>query len=511
MAGKVKPMSIVKQILLQAYQGKSRKSITRSVGVSINTVRRYLQLAQGSGHKLDELIKMDDPMLEKILHRSVTISKSHYEELEEMFPTMRKELKETGVTRFLLWGEYRRRYPDGYSYSQYCWYYQQWLKAQEASMILEHEPGDKVFVDFAGKKLHYRDTETEKEIEVEFFAGVLGYSQLGFACAVASQSSEDFVLATKRMLQYYGGSPKAIVTDNLKSSVIKASRYEPEIAQTFSDFCNHYQMACLPTRVAKPKDKALVEGLIRILYSRIYAPLRNRTFYSLNEINTAIAELLEVHNDMAFTRRPESRRQVFEQQEKSLLQTLPGTVFEVKHYRKATVQKNSHIVLGEDKHYYSVPMRYIGRKVTVIYTAEEVNIFYEGERVAYHQRNRRPNKYTTVADHLPSQHRYVLGLTPGQFIDWGKSIHEDVSLYVDKLIARKNHPEQAYKSCQGLQSLSRKLGKDRLVNACQLGLELKVYSYMFIKNVMENKQNHSETPMTVLPLHENIRGPQAYQ
>jgi transposase len=511
MAGKVKPMSIVKQILLQAHQGKSRKSITRSVGVSKNTVRRYIQLAQGSGHTLEELINMDDPTLEMILHRSVSISKSHYEDLENQFPRMREELKQTGVNRFVLWGEYRRRYPDGYSYSQFCWYYQQWLKAQNASMIMEHEPGDKVFVDFAGKKLSYHDPETDKDIEVEFFAGVLGYSQLGFACAVASQSSEDFLLAARRMLQYFGGSPNSIVTDNLKSSVVKASRYEPEIAQTFSDFCNHYQMACLPTRVAKPKDKALVEGLIRILYSRIYAPLRNRTFYSLNEINMAIAELLEVHNDMAFTRRPESRRQVFEQQEKELLQALTPTVFEVKHYRKSTVQKNSHIVLGEDKHYYSVPMRYIGRQVMVIYTAEDVNIFYEGERVAYHQRNRRPNKYTTVSDHLPSRHKYVLGLTPDQFIDWGKSIDEDVSLYVENLIARKNHPEQAYKSCQGIQSLTRKLGKDKLVNACRIGLELKVYNYMFIKNVMENRQNHPETSMSSLPLHENIRGPQAYQ
>jgi len=504
-------MTIVKQILLQAYQGKSRKSIARDIGVSKNTVRRYIELARGSGHSLGELVKMDDLALEDILHRQVTLSASHVEEVKELFPSMREELRRTGVNRFVLWGEYRKRYPDGYSYSQFCWHYHQWLKAQDVSMIIDHAPGDKVFVDFAGKKLHYRDPETDKDVEVEFFAGVLGYSQFSYACAVASQSSEDFLLGCRRMLEYYGGSPKAIVTDNLKSGITKANRYEPEITQSFNDFCNHYQMASLPARVAKPKDKPLVEGLIRILYSRVYAPLRNRTFNSLNELNAAIAELLETHNDALFSRRPESRRQVFEEQEKQLLQPLPSAAFELKYYRKVTVQKNSHVFLGEDKHYYSVPMRYIGCKATIIYTAEDVNIFCEGHRIAYHKRNRRVHRYTTVPEHLPSTHQYMMGLTPEQFINWGKGISEDVSQYVGKLIESKNHPEQAYKSCQGIQSLSRKLGKDKLIAACRMGLELRVYNYMFIKNVMENNHGMTTPAMYTLPFHENIRGPQAYQ
>ena len=511
MAGKIKPMSIVKQILLQLYQGQSKKSIVRDTGVAKNTVRHYIELARGSGHMLEELIKMDDQSLEVVLSKHTTVNRAHLEELDELFPWIKEELKRTGVNRFVLWGEYRKRYPDGYSYSQFCWHYQQWLKTQNVSMIMDHAPGDKIFVDFAGKKLHYHDLETHKDIEVEFFAGVLGYSQLSFACVVASQSSDDFLLGCRRMLEYISGSPKAIVIDNLKSGVTKASRYEPEIAQTFNDFCNHYQMAALPTRVAKPKDKPLVEGLIRILYSRIYAPLRNRTFYSLNEINSAIAELLEVHNNTPLTRRAESRRQMFEEQEKQVLNPLPLGVFEHKYYRKATVQKNSHVLLGEDKHYYSVPMRYIGRQVTIIYTAEDVNVFFEGQRIAYHKRNRRLHKYTTIPDHVPSSHQYMLGLTPDQFIQWGKSISEDVSLYVERLIESKSHPEQAYKSCQGIQSLARKLGKDKLKDACRMGIELKTYNYMFIKNVMENKQNLPPVVMPILPFHENIRGPQTYQ
>jgi transposase len=454
---------------------------------------------------------MDDQTLELILNRQTTVSRAHFDDLQDLFPWIKEELKRTGVNRFVLWGEYRLRFPDGYSYSQFCWHYQQWLKTQNVSMIMDHSPGDKAFIDFAGKKLHYHDLQSGRDIEVEFFAGILGFSQLSFACAVESQRSGDFLLGCRRMLEYFGGSTKAIVSDNLKSGVTKASRYEPEITQTFNDFCNHYQMAVLPARSAKPKDKPLVEGLIRILYSRIYAPLRNKTFYSLTEINAAIAELLEIHNNASFTNRNESRRQMFEEQERQVLQKLPSSVFELKCYRKATVQKNSHVLLGEDKHYYSAPMRYIGRQVTLIYTAEEVYIFFEGQRIAYHKRSRRMNKYTTIPDHLPSSHAYMHGLTPDQFIQWGKTINEEVALYIQRLIDGKNHPEQAYKSCQGIQSLSRKLGKEKLISACHTGLELKVYNYMFIKNVMENKQNQPCSPMPTLPFHENIRGPQAYQ
>lgn len=511
MAGKTKPMSIVKQILLQLHHGQSKKSIVREMGVSKNTVRRYIQLAQGCGYPIQELIKMDDPILESLLNRQVTVSRDHVEELEELFPWMRDELKRTGVNRFVLWGEYRKRYPEGYSYSQFCFYYQLWLKAQNVSMVMPHEPGDKIYIDFAGKKLMYTDLKTGANVEVEFFVGIMGYSQLSFAYAVESQSSADFLFGCSRMMAYIGGSTKVIVCDNLKSGVIKANRYEPEINQIFNDFCTHYNMAVLPARPAKPKDKSLVESMVRILYSRIYAPLRNRTFYSINEINTAIAELLEAHNNTPFERQPESRRQLFESQERHLLQELPESIFELKCYRKATVQKNSHILLGEDRHYYSVPMRYMGRQVSVIYTASDVNIFCGQERVAYHKRDRRAGKYTTVDDHVPSSHKYILGLNPEEFIKWGTGICSEAGQYIEKLIASKKVPEQAYKSCQGLQSLTRKLGKEKFIEACRMGLDLKVYNYMFIKNVMENKENKVVPKIPVLPFHENIRGAQSYQ
>jgi len=511
MAGKTKTMIIVKQILLQYYQGRSRKSIVRDTGVSKNTVRRYLQLAQGSGLPLEALLEMEDHALEGLLCKTTVVERTHYEELLELFPLMREELKRTGVNRWVLWGEYRIRYPTGYSYSQFCAHYQQWLRQQSASMIVPHEPGDKVYVDFAGKKLYYYDNEAGKDIEVEFFAGVLGYSQYSFACALPSQCSDDFLHGCRQMLDYFGGSPQAIVPDNLKSGVKKASRYEPEIAQSFNDFCNHYGLAVLPTRVCKPKDKPLVEGLIRILYSRIYAPLRDRTFFSLAEINAAISEQLEVHNRLSFTNKAGSRQQMFEEQEKALLQVLPAYPFELKHYRQVSVQSNTHVCLSEDKHYYSVPMRYIGQKVNLVYTSTGVSIYFKNNRIAFHKRNRRAYGYSTIPEHLPSQHQYLNGLSPESFIDWGSHISAEVSKYIEALIKGKKHPEQAYKSCRGVQTLTRKYGKERLIEACLKGSELKVFNYMFIKRYMETNHDMPPAHIPLLPLHENLRGPQAYQ
>lgn len=511
MAGKTKIMSEVKQILRQHYQGRSKKSISRDIGVSKNTVRRYLDLAQGSGVSYEHLLSMNDQELELLLQRKIKVDRKHLLDLIEIFPVYQKELEKTGVTLYLLWGEYRQQYLDGYSYSQFCFHFQQWRQTQKTSMVIEHEPGDKVYVDFAGKTLRYYDAKLHEYIDTEFFVGILGCSQLSFAIAVRSQQSGDFIHACRKMLEYFGGSPRAIVTDNLKSSVTRANKYEPDISVSFNDFCNHYNMACIPTRSAKPKDKSLVENLVRILYSRVYARLRDKTFYSLTELNTAISECIDEHNSTFFSTRNYSRFDLFKIKEKCLLQQLPEQAFEQKYYSIATVQKNSHVLLGEDRNYYSVPMRYIGKKVNIIYTMNDVNIFFENQRIAYHKRTRVQSRYTTIADHLPSTHQYMMGLNAEFFIKWAKDVDPHVETYITKLIDLKKHPEQAFKSCQGIQALMRKLGKQKLVDACKTGIELKVFTYSFIKNAMQAQQQNLDKPDYRLPYHENIRGANAYK
>lgn len=511
MAGKSLPMNTLKQLLLKLQQGESKKQMARDLGISRNTLKNYLAVISQNSESIDQLIDKEDFELINALQPKAAVEKDHLSELEALFPWMEQELKQVGVTRHLLWEEYRSRYSKGYSYSQFCWHYQQWQKTQQVSMIMPHEPADKVFVDFAGKKLSYYSLETGQEIEVEVFASILGCSQYSFACAVETQNSEDFLWACRQMLEFFAGSPRAIVCDNLKTGVTKASRYEPDINRVFDDFSNHYQMAVIPTRVVRPKDKALVENLVRTLYTRVYAPLRNNTFHSLEQINLAIKEQLLTHNKAPMALKGQSRLDIYEKEEQSLLKALPKKGFELKYYKTATVQKNSHIVLSQDKHYYSVPMRYIGKKVDIVYTASSVAIYCDHQQFAFHTRNRLMHKYTTVPDHLPSQHSYHMGLSPDYFINWASQIDQAVARYIKLLIQQKNHPEQAYKSCQGIQSIARKLGNTKLIEAASKGLELEVYNYMFIKNHMEKKAETPVSPMPLLPLHENIRGPHNYQ
>jgi transposase len=267
----------------------------------------------------------------------------------------------------LLWGEYKKKHPNGYSYSQFCEHLRQWLVSNTASMHFKHEPGDKVYIDFAGDRLNIIDCKTGEIISVETYAAVLGYSQYTYVEAVFSQKKSDLIGASENALHFFGGVPKVIVPDNVKSAVTKASNYEAQINNDFMDFVNHYQIAVLPARSYKPQDKALVEKTISIIYSRIYARLRDQVFYDLRSLNEAVWALLKEHNQQHFQRRQVSRQELFEE-ERPLLKPLPPQRYEIRQYKVATVMKTAHVQLHEDKHYYSVPYRYIGKKVKLIYT-----------------------------------------------------------------------------------------------------------------------------------------------
>jgi transposase len=305
------------------------------------------------------------------------------------------------------------------------------------------------------------------------------------------------------------------VPDNLKSAVIKSSKYEPVLNETFADFADHYGTTILPARAYRPKDKALVEGAVKIVYSRIYAKLRTREYFTLDELNRAILMALEEHNQILLTGRNYSRRQQFEEVERQTLAPLPPLRYELKKQLFATVMKNGHVSLSADKHYYSVPYRFIGKKVKVMYSRNTVEVFYHYERIAIHKRIQSPYNYTTEKDHMASTHRFVSDWTPERFLNWARDIHEDVYLYILKILDRKQHPEQAYKSCVGILSFAKKVGNDRLIKACQRALGYGIYNYKTIQTILEKGMDQyeetEENKQLEMPLHENIRGEEYYQ
>jgi transposase len=516
MANNLISMSKIRQILRLHTQGSSKLQIAMQTGVSRNTLKKYIKEFIRSGLNFEEANELSDQDLENLFIKQEEIPVNEKQRLLfGLFPAMDKELKRKGVTRHLLWEEYKSKYPDGLGRSQFKHYFAQWRNQVNPTMRIEHKVGDKLYVDFAGDKLNIIDKQTGEISQVEVFVAILGASQLTYVEAVMSQQKEDFIAACEGSLLYFGGVPAAIVPDNLKSAVTKSSKYEPALNEIFEDFGEHYSTTILPARAYKPRDKALVENAVRIIYTRIYAKIRDLHCFALDELNAVIRVALEEHNNTNLTGRNYSRRQQFDEIERSALAPLPPLRYELKKQLFATVMKNGHVSLGADKHYYSVPYRFIGKKVKLRYSRNSVEIFYNYECIAKHQRIQSPYSYTTDKEHMASTHRFVSDWTPERFISWAAGIDEDVKLYILKILDKKQHPEQAYKSCVGILSFAKKVGNERLIKACQRALGYGIYNYKTIQSILEKGMDQyteqEENEQLQMPLHDNIRGEDYYQ
>lgn len=516
MANKTILMSRIRQILRLYTQGTSKKKISELTGSSRNTAKKYIQKFHREHLTFEQISEMTDHDLEQLFGSVEPVVKdARLDQLQTLLPEMEKQLKRKGMTILLLFEDYKKQYPNGYGITQFYKYFRYYLKRVQPTMHMEHKAGDKLYIDFAGEKLSILDTESGEIREVEVFVAVLGCSHLTYVEAVYSQKKEDFIKACESALHYYGGVPAAIVPDNLRSAVSKSSRYEPLINETFADFAEHYSTVILPARAYRPKDKALVEGMVKIIYRHIYTIVSKEVYTSLTALNTAIREALEVLNNAPFKARDYSRRSQFEEIERETLKPLPTYPYEFKQQVMVTVMKNGHACLHVDKHYYSVPFRFIGKKVKILYTSTRVEIYHRYERIATHNRHFRKYHYTTQNEHLASSHRYLSEWTPEKFLEQARAVHEDVVTYIMLVIENKQHPEQAYKSCSGILSLVRKVGAQRLTNACRRAQSYGVYNYPIIVQILEkNLDQQSEDEQQLghtMPQHHNIRGADYYE
>ena len=501
-------MTKIRSILRLYTQGVSKKTISEKAGATRNTVKKYIRQYIAMNRSLEELDQMSDTELEQLF--SIKDQKQPDKRLQELiaiFPEVEKALKRKGVTREGVWRKYYETHPDGYRETQFRNHYNQWSKHVNSVMHINHKAGD--------KHLQITNDTTGEIKNVEVFAAILGASQLTYVEASYTQQKEDFITSCENALYYFGGVPQAIVTDNLKSAVIKSSKYEPTLNEAFSDFILHYNMAALPAGPYKPKHKALVEGVVKIIYRTIYAAVRDRVFTSLADLNIAIREALEEHNNRPMKNRPYTRRQLFEEVERLELQSLPLRRYDLKRKKVATVMKNNYVCLAEDKNYYSVPYLFIGKKVNIFYSQTEVEVFYRYERIACHLRDRTPFRYITVDEHMAYKNRFMTDWTPEKFIERAANVGEDTRQYIINLLEKRQHPEQAYRSCQGILSFTSKVGNERLDKACHRALLYHDYSYMTIKTILERKMDQipvdSEDGGKIMPLHSNIRGKTYYK
>lgn len=511
MANKTISMSKLRQIIRLKEQGISNRKIASMLGTHRETVRTYINQIDQLGLSCKELLEHEDSLLENLFvkHKHRLKDAVRLEQLLSFFPPMEKELGRVGVDKWNLWLEYKEAHGDGYAYSHFCREYNRWHLSKQVSAHFEHKAGEKIYVDYTGSKLHIVDKYTGEIKPVEVLVVLLGYSQYTYVEATISQKKEDFIAGIENALRYYGGVPSAIVTDNLKSAVTKSCKYEPQLNETFESFATHYNTVVLPTRAYKPKDKALVEGAVNIVYKRIFAPLRDRVFFNLKELNVAIQEELEKHNTLLFKGKDHSRKQLFIEVEKQALNPLASERYELQNCNWQTVHKNCHIYLSEDKHYYSVPYAHISQKVKVVYTRSSVEIYYHHQRIAAHKREIGHYKYTTESQHMPSTHRFVSEWNPEKFISWANDIGEPTRNIIEKILETKSHPEQSYKACLGVLSFAKKVGKERLNNACDRAMYYQSYGYQIIKNILTKGLDKEPIQLEIpceIPHHSNIRG-----
>ena len=514
MANKPINMSKLRSVLKLFTAGKSRLFISKYLGLSRNTVKGYVLKLDKLKLTREDLGRMSDRQLydlfqmpqEKELPKRLQV-------LQGIFSGMQKALTKPGMTRKKVWENYRAKNPDGYGLTQFNQYYNKWRGIGSATMHVDHKAGDKMYVDYAGKNLHLIEPQSMERKAVEVFVSILGASQLIYVEATLTQRKEDFLSSVENALHYYGGVPQAIVPDNLKTAVTKSNRYEPTLNEAFEDFAEHYETTILPARAYKPKDKALVEGAVRIVYTAIYTALNDQKFYCLEDLNAAIGKELEPLNNRKLTNRPFSRRQLFNDIEREALKPLPTEKYEIKEVAWATVMKTGHICLQKDKHYYSVPYHFIGRKVKLIWSSKKVSIFYNYECIAWHKRIRSAYSYTTVEDHLASSHKFITQWNPEFFQSWAKKIHPHVERLILDILERKKYPEQAYRSCVGVLSLGKKVGHDRLSKACTRALEYGTCNYKSVVLILEKGLDQlSQDPPDEKPgpAHKNIRGKKYY-
>jgi transposase len=509
-------MTKIRSILRQYTQGVSKKTISEKAGATRNTVKKYIRQYIAMNRPLEELEAMSDTELEQLFSiKEQKQPEKRLQELIEIFPEVEKALKRKGVTKEAVWRKYYESHPDGYHETQFRHHYTQWSKHVNSSMHVEHKAGDKMYVDYAGHHLQIVNDTTGEIKDVEVFAAILGASQLTYVEASYTQQKEEFITSCENALHYFGGAPQAIVTDNLKSAVIKSSKYEPTLNEAFSDFILHYNMAALPAGPYKPKHKALVEGVVKIIYKTIFAVLGDRVFTSLEDLNIAIRQALEEHNNRPMSNRPYTRRQLFEEVERMELQSLPLRRYDLKRKKVATVMKNNYVCMTEDKNYYSVPYLYIGKKVNIFYSQTVVEVFYRYERIAYHMRDRTPFRYITVDEHMAYKNRFMTEWTPEKFIERAANVGENAHQYIIIILEKRQHPEQAYRSCQGILSFASKVGNERLDKACCRAILYNDFSYMTIKTILERKMDQipldGEEGGKIMPLHNNIRGKNYYK
>jgi transposase len=497
-------------IRLKHEQCLSHRAIARICGVGAGTVSEYLRRAGEAGLGWPLPADCDDDLLEARLFPPPPDAEIPRPRPD--FVHVHQELRRKGVTLQLLWIEYRDVYPQGFGYSRFCELYRRWARKLAPSMRQVHRAGEKVFVDFAGHRPHLVDPATGEIIPVELFVGVLGAGSLTYAEAVTRQDLGSWIRVHVHMFEFFGGCPAALVPDQLKAAVTGPCRYEPVVNRTYAEMAAHYGAVVIPARPAKPRDKAKAEAGVLVAERWILAALRNRTFFSLAELNQAIRERLEWLNGRPMRRLGKSRRELFEAIDRPALRPLPPNPYELAEWNTSRVNIDYHIQI--DRNYYSVPFVLLHEAVEVRFTTSTIEVFHRSRRVTSHARQRGRGRASTRPEHMPPSHRAHAEWSPSRFIRWAEKIGPATAGLITRILHRRRFPEQSYRSCLGILRLAKGHGNERLEAACGRAAQLGSDSYRTIHNILATGVDRLpfDEPVTARPIpkHDNVRGADFY-
>jgi len=509
-------MRHIKDILRLKLEAKlSHRQISRSLNIGVGTVSTYAKRAVELELIWPLPVSMSENELEQLLFPAAKLNGKHGRVIPDC-PQIHQELKRKGVTKQLLWEEYKQVHGDaGYQYSQYCGYYREWRSKQKRSMRQIHLAGEKLFVDYSGATMPIVNLHTGESRSAEIFVAILGASNYTFAIASWTQRKADWINAHVKAFSFFGGVPEIVVPDQLRSAVSKPGRYDPGINVSYQHMASHYKTAIIPARPLKPKDKAKAENAVLIVQRWILARLRHQTFFTLADLNRTIKVLLDDLNRRPFKKLPGSRLSQFEALDKSALKPLPAKHYEYVEFKLARVNIDYHIEF--DKHYYSVPHHLVKSQVEVQASQDSVAIFFKGQQVARHARSLRQGGFTTDTHHMPETHRKHQTWTPERLISWGAKIGPATQSIVRDMLEQKKVPEQAYRVCLGLLSLAKKYTPQRLEAACLRAQHINARRLANIKSILESNMDQlplplspqaSQTPQT--ESHRNVRGADYY-
>lgn len=505
-------MRKIREVLrLRLEAGLSARQVAASLQMARSSVKDYERRLAAAGLGWPLPAELSDVELERRLYPPASALPRAARAVPD-WSVLHQELRRPGVTLMLLWEEYKAAHPEGFQYSWFCEHYHAWAGKLDVVMRQSHRAGEKLFVDYAGQTVEVIEPTTGEVRAAQIFVAVLGASNYTYAEASWTQSLPDWIGAHVRAFQFMGGVPELVVPDNLLSGVRRAHRYEPDLNPTYQELASHYGVAVLPARVRRPRDKAKVEAGVQVVERLILAALRNRRFFSLTELNAAIAALLERLNRRPFKKLPGSRREAFERLDQPALRALPATPYVFATWKRVRVHIDYHVEV--DGHYYSVPYALVKQPLEVRLTATTVECFHKGQRVASHVRSHLKGRHTTVPEHMPKAHREYAEWTPQRPVRWAEQSGAATAEVIAHILAHRPHPQQGFRSCLGILRLAERYGADRLEAACRRALRLNACRYQSIESILRrglDRQALPEQRELALPAaHEHLRGPDYY-